>query len=230
MSNIEQAAFNLFPFDKKTGMVTRTEAVLRERDAYIKGLKDASTASQGLILNSGAKVQYIDESTDMPSQGLKPEELAEKFHTIYEKLAPQFGYKTKEESAKPWGEVPEQNKQLMIAVCKGILNESTPTDDRAEHAQRFAEWIRKDGWKPAVTPVWTRHIEGRSQEHITSAKLYALWPERDKVEGQGVEVVPFARFLRNYKPVYIDLWEGNDGKMYDIFTLKNLYLTSINNQ
>lgn len=49
------------------------------------------------------------------------EELARKFHETYERLAPDFGYKTRKASAKPWGDVPKDNKQLMIAVCKEIL-------------------------------------------------------------------------------------------------------------
>ena len=45
------------------------------------------------------------------------EELAKKFHETYERLAPDFGYKTREASAVPWKDVPEANKSLMIAVC-----------------------------------------------------------------------------------------------------------------
>lgn len=49
------------------------------------------------------------------------EKLAQKFHESYERLAPNFGYKTREASAKPWSEVPEQNKKLMIMVCTELL-------------------------------------------------------------------------------------------------------------
>lgn len=52
---------------------------------------------------------------------MTPEELAQVFHETYERLAPEYGYETRKESAKPWSEVPEQNKQLMIAVCAEIL-------------------------------------------------------------------------------------------------------------
>jgi hypothetical protein len=52
---------------------------------------------------------------------LSAEELAKMFHDIYEQLAPKFGYKTREESAVPWDQVPENNKQLMVAVCAMIL-------------------------------------------------------------------------------------------------------------
>jgi len=50
------------------------------------------------------------------------EYLASLFHQYYEELAPEFGYKTREESAKPWADVPEQNKRLMIAVAEELLN------------------------------------------------------------------------------------------------------------
>lgn len=53
---------------------------------------------------------------------MNAEELAQFFHETYERLAPSFGYKTREASAKPWAEVPEQNKRLMVAVCDEVLD------------------------------------------------------------------------------------------------------------
>jgi len=52
---------------------------------------------------------------------LSAEQLAEKFHTLYEGFAPEYGYKTRDESAVQWADVPEQNKKLMIRVCRTIL-------------------------------------------------------------------------------------------------------------
>jgi len=51
------------------------------------------------------------------------EELAQQFHEIYERRAPEFGYETKPETAIPWEEIPagNANKQLMIAVADDIL-------------------------------------------------------------------------------------------------------------
>jgi hypothetical protein len=49
------------------------------------------------------------------------EPLAQEFHETYEALAPDFGYRTREASAKPWAEVPDQNRGLMVAVCQRIL-------------------------------------------------------------------------------------------------------------
>lgn len=48
-------------------------------------------------------------------------ELAKDFHATYERLAPGFGCKTQEASAKPWSEVPANNRNLMIATAKDIL-------------------------------------------------------------------------------------------------------------
>lgn len=51
------------------------------------------------------------------------EDLARRFHTLYEAFAPRFNYETRKESARPWSQVPEQNKNLMTAVCVEILND-----------------------------------------------------------------------------------------------------------
>ena len=53
----------------------------------------------------------------------RAEQQARKFHEVYERLAARFGYKTREASAVPWDEVPEQNRNLMIAVAKELLLE-----------------------------------------------------------------------------------------------------------
>jgi hypothetical protein len=50
------------------------------------------------------------------------EQVAQRFHETYERLAPDFGYRTREASAKPWTEVPEQNRAPMIAVCAELLD------------------------------------------------------------------------------------------------------------
>jgi len=52
---------------------------------------------------------------------MNPEEMAQVFHEAYERLAPNFSYKTREASAVPWEDVPENNKQLMIAVCAEVI-------------------------------------------------------------------------------------------------------------
>lgn len=50
------------------------------------------------------------------------ERVAQQFHEAYERLAPEYGYQTREATAKPWAEVPEQNKNLMVAVVADLLD------------------------------------------------------------------------------------------------------------
>jgi len=50
------------------------------------------------------------------------EQLAADFHSSYERLAPRFGYRTREASAVPWENVPPQNRDLMVAVAAEILH------------------------------------------------------------------------------------------------------------
>lgn len=50
------------------------------------------------------------------------EAIAKAFHETYERLAPDHGYETREASAKPWKEVPEDNRNLMIAVVEELLD------------------------------------------------------------------------------------------------------------
>jgi len=49
------------------------------------------------------------------------ERVAEHFHTAYERLAPDHGYKTRDASAVAWEDVPEQNKGLMCAVIDELI-------------------------------------------------------------------------------------------------------------
>ena len=67
----------------------------------------------------------------MPDSAATPfsfsEAIARAFHAHYEYLAPSFGYRTREESAKPWDEVPEANKRLMIGAVYRLLSEGVIT-------------------------------------------------------------------------------------------------------
>jgi hypothetical protein len=49
------------------------------------------------------------------------ETLARYFHETYERLAPVYGYTTRQATAVPWEQVPERNKRLMIAVSEEVL-------------------------------------------------------------------------------------------------------------
>lgn len=57
------------------------------------------------------------------SRIVTPEEMAQAFHEAYERLAGDFGYKTRAESAVPWADVPEANKALMVATIRNVMIE-----------------------------------------------------------------------------------------------------------
>lgn len=71
--------------------------------------------------------------------------LARTFHETYEKLAPEHGYRTREESAVPWDQVPEANRRLMVATCGAILSMTRPyvflTDDHELCDRQYQEAI-----------------------------------------------------------------------------------------
>lgn len=68
------------------------------------------------------------EDTERPNA----EALAKRFHETYERLAPAYGYKTREASAVPWDDVPKTNKDLMIAVCREIQGDVLDTEQERE--------------------------------------------------------------------------------------------------
>ena len=51
------------------------------------------------------------------------EGLAKIFHSTYERLAPQYGHTTNRATAVPWDQMPEKQKQLMLAVCTEVLRQ-----------------------------------------------------------------------------------------------------------
>lgn len=55
--------------------------------------------------------------------------IARSFHEAYEELAPEHGYETREASRKPWEDVPEQNRGLMVAVVARLLERGIITKE-----------------------------------------------------------------------------------------------------
>jgi len=52
---------------------------------------------------------------------LSAEGLARKFHEEYERLAPEFGWKTRERCRKEFDELPERNRELMVEVARCVI-------------------------------------------------------------------------------------------------------------
>jgi len=101
---------------------------------------------------------------------MTPEELARLYHRSYEDLAPEFNYKTKNESKKPWEEVPENNRQLMIAAARRVLRQMEAQrrviDCASEcHLMDEHEQLKKDFIK------YARHMEVCENQFIDSDDL-----------------------------------------------------------
>jgi hypothetical protein len=86
------------------------------------------------------------------------ERIAQAFHETYERLALDHGYTTREAGAKPWAEVPEANRALMVAVVgelldRGVIEISSrsagpvPTPDELRASSR---WRPTD---PQIKPI-----------------------------------------------------------------------------
>lgn len=60
---------------------------------------------------------------DNAAYDARAEDIAQAFHETYERLAPGFGYRTREASAKPWHDVPEANRRLMIATVRALMHD-----------------------------------------------------------------------------------------------------------
>jgi len=76
----------------------------------VAGMMEAALHS---VASGSGECHYVDAH--------EAEQLAERFHETYERLAPEYGYETRKESAVPWCDVPDSNKRLMVAVCRELL-------------------------------------------------------------------------------------------------------------
>jgi hypothetical protein len=59
----------------------------------------------------------------MTQEELTVENIAQAFHERYERMAPDHSYETRKASAVPWGSVPENNKNLMLAVVQRLIED-----------------------------------------------------------------------------------------------------------
>lgn len=82
-----------------------------------------------------AKDNLLGASPAPPAARRSPmpdaESVAKLFHETYERLAPAFGYETREGTRVPWEQVPERNKHLMIATVAEVLAMLFPPEESA---------------------------------------------------------------------------------------------------
>ncbi|MEV4454498.1 hypothetical protein [Microbispora sp. NPDC049633] len=81
------------------------------------------------------------------------ERIARAFHEAYERLAPRFGYKTRESSAVAWEDVPASNKELMIATVNdlrinGVIRPNRPSSGLHDPMGALADWHDAIGQRP----------------------------------------------------------------------------------
>lgn len=84
------------------------------RDALVDAYQEA------LDLSLYLRQAIAEQDTPAPGRG-SAEYVARRFHEAYERLAPNFDYRTRQASAKPWEQVPDDNRRLMIAVAQELL-------------------------------------------------------------------------------------------------------------
>jgi len=127
--------------------------------AQITELHERRRAAQAGIAERDAQLAEALAVLD-PAHWL-PEKIAQAFHEAYERLAPQFGYETREASAVAWENVPAQNKALMTATVAALLASGVlgaPADQiRAEvwdeaRAATLDDVISADGYAERANP------------------------------------------------------------------------------
>lgn len=95
---------------------------VREREYHdMNGLKGRCGACAGMGTNPET---MRDVCATCYGSGIDPEaaeSIARLFHESYERLAPTFGYRTREVSAVAWGDVPEDDRRLMVATAGFVV-------------------------------------------------------------------------------------------------------------
>jgi hypothetical protein len=113
-----------------------------------------------------AQQQLAEQSArNLAAEDAEP--IAAAFHEAYERLAPRYGYKTREASAVPWAEVPSNNRALMCAVVADLvaagvitargLSEDAPAATDEDAPAAYAAYATATGgktWDGRDMPTW----------------------------------------------------------------------------
>lgn len=98
------------------------------------------------------------------------EDLARLFHETYERMAPDHGYDTRKASAVPWAEVPEKNRNLMIAVAGHIL---APRPQ--QQADVYELGRQQELMDSVLGGIWLHGSWFRLTVHLTTDEKEAFW-------------------------------------------------------
>lgn len=194
-----------------------TPEAARERAAWTRDiarmLREQTAVAPELRPGYLAAAEWLDPSYDAPRGPGATEWLAQQFHEAYERLAPSYSYQTREASAKPWAEVPENNRQLMVATVDDLIrtgrlrpgskfrpkypdrneNYVPPRLDVERDSGARVEVSSPSGW---ITPEWMREGLATVADHIRP-----LWERAVAAEGTPIEVdlEPLFRWLKLYQ-------------------------------
>ena len=100
--------------------------VHRDGGHYREAHGDRKAADDAIAVVSKLRSELAAEREQRASSA--PEDIARRFHDAYEYLAPQFGYSTRPESRVAWDELPQNLRDLMIAVVRNVLIEQPAAD------------------------------------------------------------------------------------------------------
>jgi hypothetical protein len=87
--------------------------------------KDGGIAHVGAIAGGDGNAPGTWHWPEISPEDTGPdaEQIAKAFHDAYEALAPDHGYETREASAKPWKKVPDNNRNLMVATVRKLIDD-----------------------------------------------------------------------------------------------------------
>lgn len=163
--------------------IERVSAELAREQGY-PGWGDVPEEERAVLVDAATRYMVAADGDERWSWACSfGEPLAREFHETYEKLAPDFGYETREASAKPWEDVPEQNKDLMIAVCREILRR------RAEEALPQ----RQDSLQAQLESV--RYLAVKAGAYEAADAISGLLGRATLGEIATASVVDFARWI-----------------------------------
>jgi hypothetical protein len=115
-------AEGLVHLDKQLDSTRQWAYDIIDRALEQAGAKGQADRSEGTVVAFIADEVALELAKfEMPH--LEVEAIAKSFHFHYERLAPDFGYETKAETARTWSDIPEDhpNKQLMRATIGAVL-------------------------------------------------------------------------------------------------------------
>ena len=92
------------------------------------------------------------------------EELAKRFHDVYEKFAVEYGWKTQEQCQVEFEDLPKENRDLMVAVVSEVC------------ADLIRDSKRLDKFFEAGNVIKTREDLDRFLEEDNGHSSWQAWP------------------------------------------------------